>query len=139
MSRPYLIIPTLTIGVLIQRPADVAGIAEAAAAGVDAMCHHGGATVGCRTMIDALHPAVGALKEAAEGGKSLSEAVSAAADAAKNGAEATKRMAARAGRSSYVPSSKLQGVVDPGAQGVAYWVADLAVQLENPKTDMLVV
>lgn len=118
-----------TSGVLAQRPADVMGIAEAAAAGLDAVCHHGGATVGCRTMIDALQPAVEALKEAAQDGKNFTDAFEAAYEAAQKGAERTKTMAARAGRSSYVPTEKLQDVPDPGAMGVASWMQSVFLEL----------
>ena len=61
-------------------------------------------------MIDALAPAL----EALPGG------LDAAAKAARAGADATARMkSARAGRSSYVSSSHLAGIPDPGAEAVA--------------------
>lgn len=58
----------LSTGPLASSNGDVAEIAAAMAAGVAAMCHHGGAKRGCRTMIDALVPAVEALHAAAEQG-----------------------------------------------------------------------
>ena len=73
---------------------------------------YGGASLGDRTMLDALVPAVVAL-ENGEGPK-------AAGAAARRGANATAAMAtARAGRSSYVPESALRGVPDPGAVAMA--------------------
>jgi dihydroxyacetone kinase len=80
--------------------------------GIDAVQHYGGAKVGDRTMLDALIPAVAALKV---GG------IGAAADAGQRGAEATALMTkANAGRSSYVNGSNLRGVKDPGAAAVAF-------------------
>ena len=87
------------------------GWIAAFAAGLERMKAYGGAAPGDRTLIDALEPALGAL--AAGGG--LTEA----ARAARAGAEATRAMAARAGRSAYVPEARLIGVADPGAEAVA--------------------
>lgn len=70
----------------------------------------GGAKVGDRTMIDALEPALLALKN---------EGLAAAAAAAKVGTESTAQMLeAKAGRSSYLNSESLEGVKDPGAVAV---------------------
>ena len=48
------------------------------------------------------------------------------AHAAKGGAEATTTMSAQAGRSSYVPAAILSSVPDPGAVGVATWMAAIS-------------
>ena len=70
----------------------------------------GGAEVGDRTMIDALHPALA----------NLSQGLSQAAEAARQGADRTANMErARAGRSSYLSTEQLKGHVDPGAEAVA--------------------
>jgi dihydroxyacetone kinase len=80
--------------------------------GIQAVRHYGGAKGGDRTMLDALIPAVAALKC---GG------ISAAADAGQRGADATAMMTkAHAGRSSYVNATNLHGVKDPGAAAVAF-------------------
>jgi dihydroxyacetone kinase len=84
-------------------------LTEAFGHGLERMTTYGGAKPGDRTMLDALVPAIDAL-----GG-----GVSAAAKAAREGANATAHLAARAGRSAYVPASTLVGVVDPGAEAVA--------------------
>jgi ATP-dependent dihydroxyacetone kinase len=90
---------------------------DALAAGLAAMMAHGGANPGDRTMIDAIAPALAALPSG------LGEA----ANAARAGADATARMSsARAGRSSYVPASHLEGVPDPGAEAVALLLEGLA-------------
>jgi dihydroxyacetone kinase len=107
-------------GVLLSIFAAAAGTAFAAGAPVDAalraglarMQHYGGAAEGDRTMIDALLPAIRTL----EAGQPLASA----ARAARRAADATAALAvARAGRSSYLASRDLQGVIDPGAEAVA--------------------
>ncbi|MEM9577639.1 MAG: dihydroxyacetone kinase subunit DhaK [Pseudomonadota bacterium] len=83
---------------------------KALLAGLQRICEVGGASVGDRTMIDALAPALDAL----EGG------LEAAAIAARNGADATASIhRAKAGRAAYVPSENLKGNNDPGAEAVA--------------------
>lgn len=79
-------------------------------AGLVRMMEYGGASVGDRTMIDALHPAFIAWKE---------RGFIAGAEAAKLGADSTLEMVkANAGRSSYLNSDTLNGVKDPGAFAV---------------------
>ena len=86
-------------------------------AGLAKMMAYGGARPGDRTMIDAIAPALQALPQG------LGEA----AKAARAGADATARMqSARAGRSSYVSSSHLEGVPDPGAEAIALLLEALA-------------
>ena len=70
----------------------------------------GGANPGDRTMIDALLPALDALKDG------LKEA----AFAARKGAEYTATLTtAKAGRATYINAEQLKGHVDPGAEAVA--------------------
>lgn len=77
-------------------------------------------------MLDALLPAADAARAAAAAGGTLAEAAAAAAAAAAKGAEATAGMHhAAAGRSSYVREEALT-VADPGAVGVARWMAAVA-------------
>lgn len=79
---------------------------------------YGGAAAGDRTLLDALIPAVEALKTGD---------LRAASAAARAGADATARMErAGAGRSSYLATADLAGVQDPGAAGVAEAFAALA-------------
>lgn len=80
--------------------------------GLKQMKHYGGADLGDRTMIDALQPALEALKES----NSLDAATQAAGKGAENTAKSTK---ANAGRSSYLNSDSLAGNADPGAVAVA--------------------
>jgi len=83
----------------------------AIAAGVEAIQFYGGATVGMRTMLDALVPAVSALQ--------AGEGAAGAAAAATAGMEATKTMQSLAGRSNYVAEDSMNGTPDPGAVAVA--------------------
>lgn len=86
-------------------------------AGLDRVSQVGGAKAGDRTMIDALAPALAALPHGA----------AAAAKAARAGADATSRITrAKAGRASYLSQEKLAGHNDPGAEGVARMLEDLA-------------
>jgi ATP-dependent dihydroxyacetone kinase len=86
--------------------------AHALHVGLNRMKEYGGAKLGDRTMIDALEPALKALVSG--------HSMSIAAIAARNGANATARMtSARAGRSTYVSATNLEGVIDPGAEAVA--------------------
>ena len=84
---------------------------DALLAGLKQMKFYGGAAPGDRTLIDALQPALEALRD-----KGLAEAIA----AAQQGADSTVTMQkAKAGRASYVNSDNLNGVPDPGAVAVA--------------------
>ena len=84
---------------------------EALLNGLKQMKHYGGADLGDRTLIDALQPALEALRDSD---------LSAAITAAKQGAARTATMQkAGAGRSSYVNKQNLDGVTDPGAVAIA--------------------
>ena len=90
---------------------DGASWPDALAQGVAQVRNYGGAGPGDRTLLDALIPALEALKF---GG------LNAASAAARTGAAATARMdRAATGRSSYLAAADLAGVEDPGAAGVA--------------------
>ena len=89
-----------------------AEMSQAFQAGVDAISLYGGATVGSRTMLDALVPAAKSLVES----NSLPDAFS----KAKLGAVGTADMkAAFAGRSNYLSEETLKGTPDPGAVAVS--------------------
>jgi len=93
--------------------------ANAAEEGVRAISELGGAKPGDRTMLDALHAFVVALKNA--GANVSHEMLRAAVEAAKSGAEATAQMKPRLGRSSYL-GDRVIGHADPGATAVAIWL-----------------
>ena len=90
---------------------------DALRAGLARMSEIGGASVGDRTMIDALAPALDA----------LADGIAPAAAAARAGADRTAAMRrANAGRASYVGAAQLEGHVDPGAEAVARLFAEIA-------------
>jgi phosphoenolpyruvate---glycerone phosphotransferase subunit DhaL len=91
---------------------DLAGFTEALDAGVQGVIKRGKAERGDKTMLDALGPALDALKE--EGGDDVAGALSRAADAAREGMEATVPLVARKGRASYL-GERSAGHQDPGA------------------------
>jgi phosphoenolpyruvate---glycerone phosphotransferase subunit DhaL len=89
---------------------DLAGWTAALEAGVKGVQARGKAELQDKTMIDALVPAVEALKA----GSDLGDALRASADAAKQGMEATIPLEARRGRASYLGPRSV-GHQDPGA------------------------
>jgi dihydroxyacetone kinase phosphoprotein-dependent L subunit len=91
---------------------DAVGLGAALRAALDGVQELGKATVGDKTMIDALAPAVAAYEAAA--GEGLAAAARAALDAASQGAESTVPLQARKGRASYLGPRSV-GHLDPGA------------------------
>lgn len=96
-------------------PAALAGLFEAGLAGVRAQTK---AQPGDKTMLDALVPAVEALRAAADGGAETAEALRLAAEAARAGAEATAALQARFGRARNIKEQSI-GTQDPGATSVS--------------------
>jgi len=82
-------------------------LAEAAETSISAL---GQAKPGDKTILDALHPAVEALRQG--------QGLGAAAKAARAGAEATAQMVARVGRASRL-GERSRGLADPGATSLA--------------------
>jgi phosphoenolpyruvate---glycerone phosphotransferase subunit DhaL len=91
---------------------DLAGFTEALDAGVQGVVKRGKAERGDKTMLDALGPALDALRE--EGGDDVAGALQRAAEAAREGMEATVPLVARKGRASYL-GERSAGHQDPGA------------------------
>jgi len=94
---------------------DMAGMFEA---GLAALRKQTKAQPGDKTMMDALVPAIQALRAAADSGKSVHEALSEAAAAARAGAEATRSLTARYGRAKFL-GEKTLGHADPGAVSIS--------------------
>ncbi len=93
------------------------GLADWAAAleaGVNGVVARGKAQPGDKTMIDALTPAVAAIKSAAANGVPLSSALRQSAAAAAQGMKDTTPLVARKGRASYL-GERSAGHQDPGA------------------------
>ncbi|MEO1733430.1 MAG: dihydroxyacetone kinase subunit DhaK [Pseudomonadota bacterium] len=102
--------------------ANGAPVPTALVAGLKRVSQVGGASVGDRTMIDALSPALDALPNG----------IAAAAAAARAGADSTANIhRAKAGRAAYVPESNLKGHNDPGAEAVAVLFEGLLREMEN--------
>lgn len=97
---------------------DANGIAAALQAGLKSLQKQTKATVGDKTMMDALIPAVEAAGRAASEGQSVAQVLGLAAQAARAGAESTKDIAARFGRARNVGAKSI-GTPDAGATSVA--------------------
>lgn len=88
--------------------------AEALEAALNGVIMRGKAQLGDKTMVDALTPAVNALKQAVQENRSISEALNGSAEAARQGMEATIPLVARKGRASYL-GERSADHQDPGA------------------------
>jgi dihydroxyacetone kinase-like protein len=108
------------LGVFFGGMADVAAndMTEMFEAGLAALRKQTKAQPGDKTLMDALVPAIQALRAAADSGKSVHEALSDAAAAAQAGAEATRSLTARYGRAKFL-GKKTLGHVDPGAVSIS--------------------
>jgi dihydroxyacetone kinase-like protein len=104
---------------------DGARLAEALAEGRAAIVELGSAARGDKTMLDALDPAIDALRERLGAGAALPDALAAAADAAEEGMRATIPLQARKGRASYLGERSI-GHQDPGATSTASILRALA-------------
>jgi dihydroxyacetone kinase-like protein len=97
---------------------DAAQLLAALEAARDGVVELGAAAPGDKTMVDALTPAVEAMRSALDDGASLEAAVGVGAKAAEDGARATVPLQARKGRASYLGERSI-GHQDPGATSVA--------------------
>jgi len=109
---------------------DAAALHSMFARGLAAVRRRGNAAEGDKTMVDALSPAVGALRAAAEAGDTAEEALAAAAQAAEAGMNATIPMEARVGRARY-QAGKGRGYVDAGAASICLLFQVLAQAARN--------
>jgi dihydroxyacetone kinase-like protein len=96
---------------------DLAGLSELLQSAVDGIQKRGGAKLGDKTLLDALIPAVEALKQSSAAGESLEPAMKKSAQAAVKGAEDTTKMVASKGRASYVGERSLN-YPDAGAHAI---------------------
>lgn len=105
--------------------------ADALGSAVAAVSKYGGASVGYRTMLDALIPASSLLDERLNAGDDPCTAFVLSSEAAVAGAESTIHMQAQAGRSSYVSGEILGSVPDPGAMAAASWYRAAALVVND--------
>jgi dihydroxyacetone kinase-like protein len=103
---------------------DTAGLAAMLEQGVSNLRNFTKAQAGDKTMMDALIPAVDAVREAADEERSLEEALTAAARAAETGARQTENMQAAFGRARNIGQRSI-GHVDPGAASMSIVFAAL--------------
>lgn len=108
--------------------------AEALAAGQATIQRYGEASVGDKTMVDALDPAVTALREAAQSGAAPGEALAAAERAAVAAAQETAGTTARRGRASYVGEAA-RGVIDPGSAAMALVIGAARAAVDGEDVD----
>ncbi len=94
-------------------------------AGVAKLRKNTRAEVGNKTMIDALVPALAAMRAAADVGKSLAQVLKDGADAAVKGAESTKALKATFGRAKNIGERSV-GHMDPGATSMSLLLVGLA-------------
>jgi dihydroxyacetone kinase-like protein len=99
-------------------------LAEALGAALEGVQRIGAASVGDKTMVDALAPALGAFELELRMGGSLETAACVARDAAAEGMRATIPLQARKGRASYLGPRSV-GHQDPGATSTALMFAAL--------------
>ena len=92
-------------------PSEFGSVLEKGLAGI---VLRGKATIGDKTMVDALQPAIKAYKHSIESGETLDQALSKAASAAEEGLKSTVPLVARKGRASYL-GERSAGHPDPGA------------------------
>lgn len=109
---------------------DGPAFAAAMEAVVEGIKMRGKATEGEKTMLDALCPALRAVKAAVENGKSLKEALQDGAAAAEQGVEYTKTIIATKGRASYLGERSL-GHQDPGATSSWYMLRTMAEHIDE--------
>ncbi len=104
---------------------DAQRLASMFAAGLAKMRAVSKASVGDKTMLDALVPAVETLQTAAAAGDGVAAALGKAAAAAQAGAEGTKKLLARFGKARNLGERSL-GHQDPGATSIALFFRGLA-------------
>jgi dihydroxyacetone kinase-like protein len=103
---------------------DAMGLVDALDAALASIVDLGAAVPGDKTMVDALQPALTALRREVTAGTALPVAMRIAAEAAEAGMRATIPMQARKGRASYLGERSV-GHQDPGATSSALMIRAL--------------
>jgi len=91
---------------------------------VDGVKKIGGASLGDKTLLDALIPATESLKDSASEHEGMLLALRKCVKAAENGATSTREIAAKKGRASYLGNRSI-GYYDAGAKAIAVILADV--------------
>jgi dihydroxyacetone kinase-like protein len=113
---------------------DAKGLAGAFEAGGARVRKQSKAQAGDKTMLDALLPALMALRAAADAGKDSAQALRDAAEAAARGAEATKDWVPKFGKARFA-GERTRGYPDPGATSLAMIFAGFAAGIRIPGPD----
>lgn len=114
----------------------LAEIADATEAALNALMERGKAQLGDKTMLDAIHPALQAMRNIlAEQGDTVSVLafMQAAALAAQAGAEKTQTMQSQVGRASW-QGERSTGKMDPGARAIALMLASAVAYLQSQQS-----
>lgn len=98
--------------------------------GIEGVVQRGRAEVGEKTMLDALVPAVAALKTSLAAGDDLVTAMQACVDAADQGVQSTIPLVAKKGRASYLGERSV-GHQDPGATSAFFLLSILCDVVEE--------
>lgn len=105
--------------------ADFVAAMEAAIGGIKM---RGKATVGEKTMLDAICPAYDAIKASVDAGEDIKTALAKGVEAARAGVEYTKTIKATKGRASYIGERSI-GHQDPGATSSLYLMEAMLAKL----------
>jgi dihydroxyacetone kinase-like protein len=107
-------------------PQSVGDVAQALAAGIEAVRARGKSDLGDKTMLDVLGPVCAALSEA----KNLPDAVENATKAADEALESTRDMRAKKGRASFLGERSI-GHLDPGARSSQLLISAVCQSLKG--------
>ena len=108
----------LSNGIEEENEIDGTSMAAMFEAGLAGVRRQSKAQVGDKTMMDALLPAIDAIRQSIDAGKSIPQALQDAAEAAEKGAVSTKEFKARFGRARNLGDRTI-GFQDPGATSIA--------------------
>lgn len=112
-------------------PVTIGHLSAGITAARDQVQEVGGARVGDKTMVDALHPAVEVLAAAVAAGAAPAHAWQATVIAAREGTASTENIAARRGRARVLGDKSL-GVPDPGATSLALLLGEAGAEVGVP-------
>jgi dihydroxyacetone kinase-like protein len=110
---------------------DLPGMAAFFEAFTDGIMQRGKAKPGEKTLLDVLHPAAQALKQAAAEGAGLEEGFRRLRQAAAQGLAASRDMVAQHGRVAYYQEQS-RGKEDPGAVAASYILSGFCEHLLGP-------
>ena len=113
----------MTIGA--KNEIDMADFLDALEVGIEGVKARGKSTTGEKTMLDAMVPALDAMKEQQAAGADAKQVLEAGVQAAEAGVEATKPMVATKGRASYLGERSV-GHQDPGATSFTLMLKEIA-------------